>query len=289
MKNKIIVFALLSIAYMACTKEQMPSGLNLYNTINTLDTGYVLIDSIPAAQTKHILIEEATGVRCPNCPAGSTAVKDLQTANPGRIYPVSVYSPFLNEFYAPALYNFNTADAEDLVINLGGDPAKPSATIDRLTTGNTVVPYFFAKQDWAATVANRLTKTTPVNLDLEVLPNGSNYYLKSKVTFTDTLTAGLALSVYVLEDSVIDLQEFPSSVIKTDYVHNHVLRDIVTPISGASFLNMFATKDKGRVIENTFEITLPSNVLNKNHVKLLCFVHKTGASKEVLQVEEIDL
>ncbi|MEN9338712.1 MAG: hypothetical protein RIQ62_24 [Bacteroidota bacterium] len=288
MKNNIIVFALLSIAYMACTKEQMPSGLNLYDTINTKDTSYV-ISVTPSPQTKHILMEEATGVRCPNCPAGSTAVKDLQTANPGRIYPVSVYSPFLNEFYAPALYNFNTTDAEDLVNNLGGDPSKPSATIDRLTTGNTVVPYFFAKQDWAATVANRLTKTTPVNLELEVLPNGADYYLKSKVTFTDTLTAGLALSVYVLEDSVVDLQEFPSSVIDTHYVHKHILRDIITPISGSDFLNDIPTKEKGRVFERTFEITLPSNVLNKNHVKLLCFVHKTGASKEVLQVEEIDL
>jgi len=68
-----------------------------------------------------------------------------------------------------------------------------------------------------------------------------------------------------------------------------VLRKIITPIGGDGFLDDIPTKEKGRSFACTFEITLPSNVLNKNHVKLLCFVHKTGASKEVLQVEEIDL
>jgi hypothetical protein len=292
MKNNIIVFALLSIAYMACTKEQMPSGLNLYDTINTKDTSYV-ISVTPSPQTKHILMEEATGVRCPNCPAGSELVHTLQGQYTNRIYAVSVYSAFLNQFYPPALYNFNSTDADTLVTFLGSTATgtmKPSAVIDRVPTNYAAgEPYFFNKEDWASIIASRITMTTPLNLELDVLPNGSDYYLKSKVTFTDTISVNLAMSVYVLEDSVIDLQEFPSSVVKSDYVHNHILRKLVTPVSGSTFLGNIPTKEKGRVFERTFEITLPSNVLNKNHVKLLCFVHKTGASKEVLQVEEIDL
>lgn len=290
MKKILCLFSLVSLTWLACQKEQIPSGLNLYDSIQTVDTTY-LISAIPSAQTKHIFMEEPTGVRCPNCPDGAELMHDLKIANPGRILSVSVYSPFLNDSVAPAKYNFNTPDAEELVNFLGGDPSKPTSSIDRIPTNYVTppIPYFFSKTDWASKVAAELTKTTPLNLELNVLPNGSDYYLKSKVTFTDTFTSSLAMSVYIIEDSVIDLQEFPASVIELNYVHNHVLRKMVTPVSGSNFLDTFPTKEKGRVFERTFNITLPANIVNAAHVKLICFVHKTGASKEVIQVEEVDL
>lgn len=290
MKKILSILAIVSLVWTSCLKEQMPSGLNLEDLIQTVDTTY-LISSIPTAQTKHILMEEPTGVRCPNCPDGAELMHDLKLANPGRIISVSVYSPFLNDSVPPAKYNFNTTDAEELVNFLGGDPSKPTASIDRIPTGYVTppIPYFFSKADWASKVASTLTKTTPLNLELNVLPNGTDYYLKSKVTFTDTMSASLVMSVYIIEDSVIDLQEFPASVIDLNYVHNHVLRKMVTPVSGSNFLDTIPTKEKGRVFERTFSITLPTNIVNAAHVKLICFVHKTGASKEVIQVEEVDL
>ncbi|MBK7764154.1 MAG: Omp28-related outer membrane protein [Bacteroidetes bacterium] len=290
MQKNILLVLMIGLVWMACTKEQLPSGLNLKDLIKTEDTTY-LISTIPTAQTRHILMEEPTGVRCPNCPDGAELMHDLKIANPGRILSVSVYSPFLNDSVPPAKYNFNTPDAEELVNFLGGDPQKPTSSINRIPTGYVTppIPYFFSKADWATKVASELTKTTPLNLELNVIPNGTDYYLKSKVTFTESISDSLVMSVYIIEDSIIDLQEFPSSVIDLNYVHNHVLRKMVTPVSGSNFLSTMPIKEKGRVFERTFSITLPSNIVNPAHVKLLCFVHKTGASKEVIQVEEVDL
>ncbi|HNB80508.1 MAG TPA: Omp28-related outer membrane protein [Chitinophagaceae bacterium] len=290
MNNYFFGFAVLMAAFVSCTKEQIPPGLILHDPIQTVDTTY-MTGTIPAAQTKRILMEEPTGVRCPNCPEGAVLLHDLITTHPGRILSASVYSPFLNEFKTPAKYNFNTTDAEDLVNFLGGDPSKPTASIDRIPTNYVTppLPYFFQKADWPTIVAAELLKTTPVNLELQVIPNGSDYYLKTKLTFTDTITSGLAISVYILEDGVVDVQEFPSSVIDTAYVHNHILRKMVTPVSGMNFLDSIATKEKGRVFERTFPISIPSNVLNKSNCSLLCFVHRTGSSKTVLQVDEIKL
>jgi hypothetical protein len=282
------IFALAVVVMAGCVKEVPPPGLVLDEGIETKDTTYITA-AIPAAQTKNVLFEEASGVHCTNCPDGAELLAQLKVDNPNRILSATVYSPFLNEFKPPQTkHDFNTQDAEDLVDFLGSEPPKPSSTIDRLLTGNSIIPYFFNKEDWPAKVNELLIKTTPLNIDLQSLKDGENYVLKSKITFTDTITAELAISVYLIEDGIIDYQ-LDNGVDVDDYEHNHVLVDILTPLSGSVFLNDVAQKEKGRVFERSFIYQLPSNVVNKANCHLLCFVHKTGGIKEVLHVEEVHL
>lgn len=288
-KYSLIILGALML--VSCVKEKAPLGLVLYEEINTKDTTY-MVTTIPAAQAKVVLFEEATGVKCPNCPDGSRILKTLSDNNPGRILSAAIYSPFLNKFEAPyapnQTHDFNSKDAEDLVNFLGGDPSKPTAAIDRLPTSDLNVPYFFSKLDWSGKLAGLLTKKTPVNIELESLKQGSDQILKTKLTFTDTITSSLAISVYLIEDSIVNFQD-DNNVLVPDYVHNHVLVKILTPLSGSVFLNDIPQKEKGRVFERSFIYSLPNNVVDKAHCKLLCFVHKVGSVKEVLHAEEIDL
>lgn len=292
LQKVILGLGLLMMGSMACVKEQIPAGLILAPTVSFSDTTYT-ITSIPAAQAKVIFVEEATGVHCVNCPAGAAELKSIKLANPNRILSTAVYSPFLNNFQPPAKYNFNSQDALDLVNFLGnGDPSKPSAAINRTnsaanqaSTGNA---YFYGKSVWNTTIQGMLTQTTPVNLDLEVFVNGNDYRLKSKATFTDTITADLGYSVFLIEDDVIDLQDSIGKAID-EYEHMHVLRKIVTPLAGSAFLSSTPTKQKGTVFERTFDIVIPPNVVNKNNCHLICIINKIGASKEVLHASEIHL
>lgn len=292
-QQKILIgISALSMFAYACVKEQTPAGLILNETVSFTDTTYT-ITQIPAAQTRVIFVEEATGVHCTNCPAGAALLKTIKNANPNRIISTAVYSPFLNNFQPPAKYNFNTQDALDLVNFLGGgDPSKPSAAINRISTANnqanTGNAYFYNSSDWNTTISSLLSQSTPLNLDLEVFTSGDNYKLKSKVTFTDTITADLAYSVFLIEDDVIDIQDSTGAEIE-EYEHMHVLRKIVTPLAGSIFLENTPTKTKGTVFERTFDIVIPTNVINKNNCKIICIVNKVGASKEVLHAEEIDL
>lgn len=292
-QQKILIgFSALSLMVYGCVKEQIPAGLILDQTVSFTDTTYT-VTPVPAAQTRIIFIEEATGVHCVNCPAGAAELRNLKAAHPGRILSTAVYSPFLNAFQAPALYDFNSQDALDLVNFLGnGDPSKPSAAINRTTAANnqanTGNSYFYSKSDWSGAITNMLPQTTPINIDLQAFVNGADYRLKSKVTFTDTITADLAFSVFLIEDDIIDLQD-STGVEIDDYEHMHVLRKIITPLAGSSFLNGVITKPKGTVFERTFDIVVPSSVLNKNNCHLICVVNKVGSSKEVLQASEIHL
>lgn len=277
---------------LACVKEQIPAGVILQTTVSFTDTTYT-ISTIPAPQARVIFVEEATGVKCVNCPAGAAELKAIKTANPNRILSTAVYSPFLNDFSPPAKYDFNTQDAKDLVNFLGaGDVSKPSAAINRTSSAanqaSTGSIYFYNKSVWNTTIQAMLSQTTPININLEVFPNGNDYRLKSKVTFTDTITADLGYSVFLIEDDVIDLQYSNVGEID-DYEHMHVLRKIVTPMAGSAFLSSTPTKQKGTVFERTFDIVIPSNVVNKNNCHLICIVNKIGSSKEVLQASEIHL
>lgn len=276
----------LLVLMAACVKEKAPSGLVLHSDVNTKDTTYITT-SVPAKQTKVIFFEEATGVHCSNCPDGAKLLKSLSDQNSGRILSAAIYSPFLNDFTSPSTHDFNQPEFLQLVNFLGGDPSKPSACIDRLPT-NDVLPYFFDQTLWAGKVTQLLSKTTPVNIELSTQKVNNDYLLKSIFTFTDTLTAPLACTVYLLEDGIVDYQN-DKNVDVLDYVHNHVLQKIITPLSGSAFLTDIIQKEKGRVFERSFLFSLPTQVVNKANCKLLCFVHKTGADKEILQVQEVDL
>ncbi len=293
MKNKfLLAFSFVLMFASACIKEQTPAGLILNETVSFTDTTYT-VTPVPAAQQRIIFFEEATGVHCTNCPDGAAELRTLKANHPNRILSTAVYSPFLNDFFPPSKYNFNSQDALDLVNFLGNsDPSKPSAAINRTTApnnqGNTGNAFFYSKPDWATTIASMLPLTTPININLEVFSNGADYRLKSKVTFTDTITADLAYSVFLIEDDVIDVQDSTSTTID-DYEHMHVLRKIITPLAGSSFLNNTPTKGKGVVFERTFDVVLPTSVINKSNCHLICVVNKVGASKEVLQASEIHL
>ena len=293
MKNNFFLAIATSLLFAAgCIKEQTPAGLILNETVSFTDTTY-MVTPIPAQQQRILFFEEATGVHCTNCPDGAAELRTLKANHPNRILSTAVYSPFLNAFQAPSKYDFNSQDALDLVNFLGNsDPSKPSAAINRTTApnnqGNTGNAYFYSKTDWATTIAGMLSQSTPININLEAFVNGTDYRLKSKVTFTDTITAELAYSVFLIEDDVIDAQDSTSTTID-DYEHMHVLRKIITPLAGSSFLNSTPTKGKGVVFERTFDVVLPASVINKNNCHLICVVNKVGSSKEVLQASEIHL
>lgn len=290
---KIILGTLLiAILFFSCIKEQKPAGIILSPTITFTDSIYTA-SQIPSAQARVVLVEEATGVHCVNCPAGAAMLRGIKAAYPNRILSAAVYSPFLNYFVAPSKYDFNTQDALDLVTFLGNvDPSKPSAAINRTTApnnqNNTGNSYFYDRNDWNTSIANFLNTSTPVNLEVSAEFINNAYKLNAKTTFTENVSSDLAISLFVIEDGIIDIQDSTGVEIE-DYEHEHVLRKILTPISGLNILETTPIKTKGTVLERTFYFEMPTKVLNKSNAKVLCFIHKVGSDKEVLQVAEINL
>lgn len=64
---------------MHLAKEQIPSGLDLNNNSIAKDGTYITTPESPTA--KVILIEESTGNKCSNCPAGKAQIDQMIEAN----------------------------------------------------------------------------------------------------------------------------------------------------------------------------------------------------------------
>jgi hypothetical protein len=46
---------------------------------------------VQAPEAKHVVIEEFTGVRCPNCPQGHQIISAIKAANPEKVVAVSFH------------------------------------------------------------------------------------------------------------------------------------------------------------------------------------------------------
>ncbi len=283
-----------SLFLFSC-KERGPSIDFSSPVAGERDTTYLA--PVETAAPRHVLLEEYTGVTCPNCPAGHQTVAALQAANPGRVIAVSYYG-FVGAQTNP-VPNLTQKDfrvekaglAVDAIF--GGVPALPSAAIDRMRLNPSTPEQLlvFPSSAWNGAVADRLPTPSAVNLTV-----ASSEYTEAsrevRVTIRAAYTAPVVqkhnLSLMLVENNLVDAQEYPDRI-DTFYTFKHVLRDFVTPISGVSVLDLMGTKEAGRVYERTFVYTVPAgwNVADCSWVAVL---HSTEAgSKEVLAAAQAEV
>lgn len=298
MKNLFLLTSIIAIVFASC-KEQTPSGL-LLTSLQSKDTTYVATQ-VEIPQTKKVLIEELTGVMCTNCPAGTTQLKGFVSQNPDKIVVVGIHSGFLTTPTPKSKYDFRVPDGDTLRLFFNeGDPSKPSATFDRVpaTSGNSAGKYFISKgqtgADWITALNDRLSLTTPLNIHIESDYDAisAKVNVKAKVHFTKDYSEKLAITIYVIENGIIDVQEDQALGEIEDYEFEHVFRKMITPVSGEPILDSLTTKEKGRVLEKEFSFspkTDGANAWKLENCYLVAIVHRTGTSKEVLHATEVKM
>lgn len=290
--------ALLMLGLFSC-KEQ-PVGVD-YSNIKKTDTTYMA--SVEAPQTKNFYIEEFTGVRCVNCPQGAAKLDEMMTANPDRLKIVAIHAM---SFAAPNYTKGSvqdlrsTAGAEITSLIYGGDPAKPNASFDRLnlTTGSN--PMLGPYGGWAGQLekAKAENPSTPVNIYVTSTYNSSAeaYDIKVKLAYNSDLADAHALSIYLVEDNIIDKQVEPEI---DNFKFKHVLRQALTPVNGVSVLDSIEVKKAGLVFETTYQLKIDmtdetenkQKFWNLDNIHIIAFVHKPtgGTDKKVYQAVDAAL
>jgi len=273
---KRISFFLLAILFCLAGCKENHSLVTLTNTsIVAKDTTYVL-SSVPAAIPHNILFEDFTGVTCSNCPAAHDGVLiPLDSTYPGRLVIMEMFvtdfpqtSPNPGEVYG----GFRTTVATQIEDDIYGPlSVLPCAGIDRIpnAAGSGMQEKAF---DWGANTASQLSMADSINIGLSSSYNPTT----DTVTIIDTVTylyatvTPLNLSIAILEDSLIDLQEFPASV--QSYHYNGVLRDMVTPSPYGD--TVFTTRSAivpGRVKVSIYKYHLNTSWMYKN-CRVVAFV-----------------
>ncbi len=287
MKMKLFAYCLLSTVYcfLHSCKEVGPD-INLHGNQNVISDTTYIESPVANAEVKNVVIEEFTGVRCPNCPQGHVLIANIKAANPNRIVAVSLHPQnSLGHPYSFSAQDFQNSKAQamfDYLVQIGLEPA---AGIDRkLFAGESYV--LLDKTFWTNYTALQLTQTTPVNITLSKTYDSTNHELTviAELHYTQNVTEENKLTLLLTESNVISAQ-LNGSVIDTFYSHNDVLRDFITDVQGDAITQ---TREAGRVVRKVYKKILDA-AWKPEKVKIVALVHEYQNSKAVYQGKEIDV
>jgi hypothetical protein len=276
------------IATIASCKEVGPN-IDLGGNSSVIgDTTYVE-SPIDTVDQRNVLLEEFTGVRCPNCPQGHVIITAIKTQHPERFVAMSIHPKSASSLTAPYTYSvqdLRTDKGEELFVYIGQVGNLPSGTVNRkLFSGQSSL--LTAKETWEANVDDELNTSTPVNIDLAKTYNPSNRELTVTVTlhYTAAVNNENKLTLALTESDIITPQ-LNGAVIDSFYTHNEIFREALTGTSGDA---LGATAEPGRVYRRIYKKTLDA-AWNPDNMHIIAYVHgNTGGNKEVLQVKEIEL
>lgn len=291
------------ILVLASCSEEAPPGLNFAPERSVFDTTYIT-NTFPAAQATNVLIEDFTGVKCPNCPRAQNVAKKLMSENPKRVFVIAMHpgkgllSTLTSPFKTPgndhdSKYDFRTEEAADILTFLGGTSQLPIGAINR-TLFNGEPSILIIDPKWSGKSLEKLNTTSIVNIDTfgtkgVYYVNANTIRINVKLAYTSATSDSQYVSIAIIEDGLIDYQE-NGTVVEENYEHNHILRRMITPITGSQ---LKASLVPGRVFETTYDYELtPTETWNRKNLKLVVFVHNgtNGVNKFVVQqVKEYEI
>lgn len=234
-------------------------------------------------QAKKVVVEEFTGVRCVNCPAGSQALEALRAIHGENLIVVSIHTgPFAYVF--PGDQDLATADGAAIQSLVQEPLGYPTAVVNRKHfDGEEGLQ--LGQSAWAGYIAQQVAQESELSLNATTDYDDADRSLDIAVNMealTNIDAEDVRLTVYIVENGIVATQVTPSGD-DPDYVHKHVFRDAITATSGDLITEDLTT---GNTITKNFSYTLPAGwVAEKCHV--VAFAHLGGSSLEVLQADEV--
>jgi hypothetical protein len=215
-------------------------------------------------QPRNVVLEEFTGIYCGFCPEGHEIAEKIRTDNPGRVVLINVHSGSYSVPQAGSGHpDFQTPWGAALVTmsNLVGFPAgqvnrqifKGSAYAQQDTAKNSLA---LSRSGWVAAGNVILTDAnSPVNIGAAVQRVGKDsLYITVELYYTADVTQNNKLNVVLLESGYIGYQG--GSKGSDTYVHNHIMRDMVTGQWG----EVITTTTKGTLIEKVYKYKITDRV-----------------------------
>ncbi|MCB0385691.1 MAG: Omp28-related outer membrane protein, partial [Bdellovibrionales bacterium] len=189
-------------------------------------------------ENKKYILEEFTGINCPNCPGGHTTAANILAAHPGDAFVVA-YHPTNSSYTTPSSgqpdFRRSFADAFYSLSYLGGSSRfMPSAMNNRRTVGGTKIQ---STNAWASNGNTILSESSPVNVGLEAIydSNKDSIEIRVEVYFTSSVTNAHTINVVMSENNIIGYQSGSGG--SATYNHEHVFREAFTSQWGDAISN----------------------------------------------------
>lgn len=244
---------------------------------------------------KVILLEELTGVSCPNCPAGTQMVELIKERFGDNVIPVAIHGRFLAEPVTKegyeSKYDFRNPASKFLEKDyLAPWIAKPVAYFNRIRVEGS--DYFGDdnRENWLARTEAALAGDQELDLTIDHTYDAASGDINISVDVNPLvdLNGDFNLSIMILGSKLKDSQKNVSEIIK-DFEHNHFLLDMATEYIGDPFATQL-NKGEKVTITKSYTLAEKEGKWNPEHIEIVAFVSDvSGTSKEVIQAAETKL
>lgn len=238
--SRLIRFAGFSLLLlmMSCTEQQR------------------IIEPFVPEGNRVVLLEEFTGKGCTNCPKGSREIKNLLTQFPDNLVAISIHAGFFAnpQFFPIGVYDFRTEEGEYLFDHLGPNLGYPAGVVDRTPVNGDMQ---IDRNQWASAITSEIQIPPAVELTITRAFDPDTRQLNVTVDGIgkEDIASEVRLSVVLTESGIVDAQDdLEAGGIVLDYVHNHVMRDMLTPVLGEPVASAMIT---GQTFSKTYLYTLP--------------------------------
>ncbi len=223
---------------------------------------------------RRVVIEDLTGVRCGWCPRGARNAENYNTAVGGKAYLIAIQS---GSYAGPG----PSGEPNTMITQYGQtfvsyfQPAGyPAASIGRTTNPKT---YTLTGNSWKSVADGILNSNSPMNIGNEITWDESTRELSIKVElyYTSTETESNYINVALLENNITfpqqDYELIPNPYWDIDYVHDHVLRELLTGQWGDEVTSDLTVQ--GNRLQRSYTLTV-DNDFDINNCDILVFTTK---------------
>ena len=212
--------------------------------------------------TQYVLVEKYTGPRCVNCPNADVTLDQLHAQFGDRLVVISINHPTGQGEPFPGQPDMRTdaGTAWDQYFGIGAIPAaylnrnkakQYSGSMDNL--GNDIDA--LVNQDPLLD----LTLTSSADTASRTIDITVSYYLYNHID------NGITLTLALTEDSLSYRQLTPNNGIVSDYIHNHMLRAVITDTWGED-IPTSGVAGETKVKHFSYTVTNPDIKLENCHV-----------------------
>jgi len=267
--NKLqYIFLLLPMLFLIFACEEVGPEINFETEVTTPQ------DTTTNNEVQRtVLLEEFTGVRCANCPAGAELAQQLANESGGRVVIISIHSSGAFAIPYSGEVDFRTSQGDKIENLLGKASGYPSAAINRNLFDGEQTP-IVTSTSWSKHITNQLEEAPTVDIELTATLNNGIIEVNCALNILKDIAEDVKLSVVVVEDEIVSPQNV-NSVKVDDYVHQHVFRTMLTPFDGELLTTGVLAGDQ---LNKSYQLTEISTTWNTNKLSVIAYVHGNNLS-----------
>lgn len=279
MKKHLLFLFPIILAFISCDKIQEQDYLIFAGASGEWFDGQGVQD-----HSQRVVIEKYTGVRCVNCPTADQTIHNTQSLYGDKLLAIAIHDSSFS-FGRPIAPSpdLRTPDgnAWSNFFGVATTGEYPKAIINRSING-TSWDLFDPKNSFNDRVDAVLSQPTQVAVALQAAKQGDAVQIQVDLQFLQTVNPDITVTLILIEDSIIATQRQPDGSDDPNYIHNHVLRDVITDLWGADIV---CEGESGEKRMAKFQYSQYQPEWNLNNCHILAYI-SDKASKQILNAAQ---